>query len=88
MKKEKKEEKIKLPEVQEKKEIVSLNPELYSDLSIEELEERLEMGCYINVCGCDDNSCSCNVDVSVCNCDANTGCNTLVCGALLCLDAG
>lgn len=31
-----------------KKEMVSLNPEFYPDLSIAELEERLEMACVAN----------------------------------------
>ncbi|MBU1097797.1 MAG: hypothetical protein KKB34_15040 [Bacteroidetes bacterium] len=43
-----------LPSKTVDKEIVSLNPELYTDLSITELEERLEMSCYINFgCGCE-----------------------------------
>ncbi len=45
----------KLPTKKESKEIISLNPELYPELSITALEERLEMSCYINIggCGCD-----------------------------------
>ena len=34
-----------------KDEITPLNHELYSDLSIDELEERLEMGCWVQ-CTC------------------------------------
>ena len=45
-----------------KKEIISLNPELHSDLSITELEERLEMGCYIDTCGVDGDTCVGYVD--------------------------
>jgi hypothetical protein len=33
-------------------EIVPLNRELYSDLSIDELEQRLELGCWIWICYC------------------------------------
>ena len=71
-----------------KKEIVSLNPELYEDLSIEQLEERLEMVCIINygcsvdcncnadvdvpICGCDVFSCTCNLDTTICAVDGCT----------------
>ena len=67
-----------------KKEIISLNPDLYSDLSITELEERLEMGCYINRCDIDGDVCvgyvdtgggcvgyvnTCGADVDICGND-------------------
>jgi hypothetical protein len=37
---------------QKNQEIVPLNRELYSDLSIDELEQRLELGCWIWLCVC------------------------------------
>ena len=66
-------------------EIESLNDELYQDLSIEELERRLEMGCYpINICGVDCGSnCTGNCPENcVGNCPGNcTGNCTSLCGA-------
>lgn len=55
----------------------SLNDRLYSDLTIEELEERLETDCVINI------NCTCNgLDPEICVTDGS-GCtaNVPVCGA-------
>jgi hypothetical protein len=49
--------------MENKKELVSLNSKLYSSLSLEELEERMELGCWYNACGCD----------GMCNCDGQSG---------------
>ena len=62
-------------------EIESLNDELYRDLSIEELERRLEMGCYpVNICGCDD---FCGVDGGSCVAHGCAG-NCNLCGGNVC----
>ncbi len=82
------------PKKKNKKEIVSLNPQLYKDLSIEELEERLEMGCYINSCGdnCGTNS-TCTTDICAADCNLCGGnCTCLgdigICNVdVFCLDA-
>ncbi len=70
-----------------KREIVSLNPELYEDLSIAELEERLEMGCYIDLCGVDE---VCGVDGQSCVGNVTCTCagDISTCGVLICFDAG
>jgi len=48
-----------LPQKKNNDEIISLNPELYPDLSITELEERLEMACWINFgCSCEGGDCN------------------------------
>jgi|GEM_PF-2385017 len=39
---------------QTRTEIVPLNRELYKDLSIDDLEKRLELGCYIDICSVDE----------------------------------
>ncbi len=82
------------PKKKNKKEIVSLNPQLYKDLSIEELEERLEMGCYINSCDVNCGSYSaCEVDVCGADCNLCGGnCSCLgdigICNVdVFCLDA-
>ena len=38
-------------------------PELYEDLAVDVLEERLEMVCGIDLCWVNDNSEDCNVDL-------------------------
>ena len=40
-------------------------PELYEDLAVDALEDRLEMWCLINFCGCND----------ACGCDGACGCD-------------
>lgn len=74
---------------QKGKEITSLNAKLHEDLSITALEERLEMGCYINACPTNgDNSCTGYVDcsclgyVDVCPVDVCTR------DIINCIDAG
>ena len=60
-------------EEKKKQEIVPLNRQLYLDLSIEELEQRLELDCWtINLCGCDD---ACGVD-----CPSNCTAYVPICG--------
>lgn len=76
-----------LPAKKKRKEISSLNKELYSDLSITALEERLEMGCYIFSCDCNGAcqtyvSCGCLGYVDACGVDVCTR------DIINCLDAG
>jgi hypothetical protein len=68
-------------------EIQPLNDDVLANLSIEELEERLEMQilhineaqwCFIDICGCDGNNCN--------QCGSNTcssNCNTNACAECL-----
>ena len=62
-------------------EIQPLNDDVLANLSIEELEERLEMQilhlneaqwCLLNICGCDGNNCNqCSPNACTSNCNSN-----------------
>ena len=52
-------------------------PELYEDLAVDALEERLEMWCFINSCGADDGG-HCFIDI--CGIDLSNNCGADVCG--------
>lgn len=64
---------------QKRTEIVPLNRELYKDLSIDDLEQRLELDCYCFIQGCEYYCCDlCGGQCSFCSyCGSDEICNTM-----------
>lgn len=61
-------------------EYISANPELFSDLSVEELEERLELLCIFDYCGIDCDQLTCPSDCEEL-CGAQCSCQGDICGS-------